>query len=79
MPPPPGFGQARQAHTSEVFGDIQEVTSLVVPPPPPEHPAQHHDYDEMDLLGTGTDEVVYGQVPPVTPDFFARSAGKGRR
>lgn len=75
-PPPAGFGQARPLHASEVYGDIADVTSLVMAQPEPRQSQQDH--DEMELLGTGTDEVSYGQVPPVTPDFFARSAGKGR-
>jgi hypothetical protein len=31
------------------------------------------------LAGTGTDRTSYASVPPITPDFFARAAGKGRR
>ena len=80
MPAPPAdFGHvARPVHGTEVYGDIQDVTSLVVPAAPSE-PRHAPTLEEMDLLGTGTDQVAYGQVPPVTPDFFARSAGKGRR
>ncbi|HLI57250.1 MAG TPA: hypothetical protein VKY26_09510, partial [Actinomycetota bacterium] len=79
-PPPPGFGDSAAAessswnpvHAPEVFGDIQAVTSLApVPPPPAED-------EEPFLAGTGTEPTNYSAAPPITPDFFARSAGKGR-
>jgi hypothetical protein len=82
-PPPPGFGGSAAAessswnpvHAPEVFGDVQAVTSLApVPVPPP--PAED---EEPFLAGTGTEPTNYAAVPPITPDFFARSAGKGRR
>jgi hypothetical protein len=61
-----------------VFGDIQELTSLV----PPQHvPFEQQEDDEESrfLAGTGTDRTSYSAVPPITADFFARSTGKGRR
>ncbi len=75
VPPPPGFGPATQAHSNEVFGDLQEMASLVTPEqvtPEPEEEARF-------LAGTGTDRTNYSAVPPITPDFFARSTGKGRK
>jgi hypothetical protein len=74
-PPPPGFGsEAVPAHAPEVFGDVQAVASLgpeTAFGPVPEE-------DQEVLVSTGTDPVNYA-VPPITADFFARSAGKGRR
>jgi hypothetical protein len=82
-PPPPGFGGPTAAessswnpvHAPEVFGDIQAVTSLA---PVPASPPPVED-DEPFLAGTGTEPTNYSSTPPITPDFFARSAGKGRR
>jgi hypothetical protein len=91
-PPPPGFeaeaahesqvspdyGAPRPMHTSEAFGDAQDVTSLIAHSAPAEH--EHYEEDESRFLaGTGTDRTNYSAVPPITPDFFARSSGKGRR
>ena len=82
-PPPPGFGDSAAAessswnpvHAPEVFGDIQAVTSLA-PVPMPAPPAEEA---EPYLAGTGTEPTNYAASPPITPDFFARSASKGRR
>jgi len=65
-------------HTSEAFGDAQEVTSLIAPSAPTEY-EPYEDEESRFLVGTGTDRTNYSAVPPITPDFFARSAGKGRR
>jgi hypothetical protein len=67
-------------HTSsaEVFGHVQDVTSLVAPPPTPTAPEQEPEDEPRYLAGTGTDRTSYTSVPPITPDFFARSAGRGR-
>jgi hypothetical protein len=64
-------------YSTEVFGDLQEVTSLV-----PQHAAisEPEEIDEPRLLvSTGVDRTNYAMVPPITPDFFARSPGKTRR
>jgi len=66
-------------HTSEAFGDAQEVTSLIAHSDPPEHEHYEEEEESRFLAGTGTDRTSYSAVPPITPDFFARSAGKGRR
>lgn len=91
-PPPPGFDAAASSgpaeaptgyvapnpmYSTEVFGDLQEVTSLM-----PQHAAasEPEAIDEPRLLvSTGADRTNYATVPPITPDFFARSPGKSRR
>jgi hypothetical protein len=73
-PPPPGFGSM---HTSEAFGYAQELTALVQPEVPASQPEE--DEDAGFLAGTGTDRTSYSAVPPITPDFFARSSGKKNR
>jgi hypothetical protein len=63
--------------SAEAFNDVQEVNSLVMPQAyeaPPEVLE-----DERFLAGTGTDRTSYTSVPPITPDFFARSASRGSR
>jgi hypothetical protein len=92
-PPPPGFGPSAdpsmapaahsygsgnpmQTSSAEVFGHVQDVTSLVAPAPTA--PKQEAEDESRFLAGTGTDRTSYTSVPPITPDFFARSAGKGR-
>jgi hypothetical protein len=79
VPPPPGYGTATPVHASsaEVFGYVQDVTSLVSPQMAPEHSPGPE--ESQFLVGTGTDRTSYSSVPPITPDFFARSAGRGRR
>jgi len=80
-PPPPGFGSANPVHTSsaEVFGHVQDVTSLVMPQAIAPEPGPKPEDESTFLVGTGPDRTSYASVPPITPDFFARSAGKGRR
>jgi|GEM_PF-2243440 len=85
-PPPPGFGEPSASpappsgftalHTSEIFDDMQEVTSLV---PQEVAPIYQPEPGPEPLADTGTDHTSYTAVPPITPDFFARAAGKGRR
>jgi hypothetical protein len=65
-----------QTSSAEVFGHVQDVTSLVAPAPTA--PKQEAEDESRFLAGTGTDRTSYTSVPPITPDFFARSAGKGR-
>jgi hypothetical protein len=77
LSPPPGYSAANTMFANEVFGDLQEVTSLV--PPHAVAPQPVDDEEPAFLAGTGTDRTNYATVPPITPDFFARSAGKGRR
>jgi hypothetical protein len=64
-----------QAHSSQVFGDLQELAALA--PPQQLHPEPKD--DAQLLAGTGTDRTSYSAVPPITPDFFARSSNKGRK
>ena len=80
-PPPPGFGSANPVHASsaEVFGHVQDVTSLVMPQAIAPEPGPEPEDESTFLVGTGPDRTSYASVPPITPDFFARSAGKGRR
>jgi Wiskott-Aldrich syndrome protein len=77
-PAPPGYGNPTLVTSSaEAFNDVQDVNSLGMqqayeaPPEPLE--------DERFLAGTGTDRTSYASVPPITPDFFARSASRGSR
>jgi hypothetical protein len=81
VPPPPGYGSANPVHTSsaEVFGHVQDVTSLVMPQAIAPEPGPEPENESTFLVGTGPDRTSYASVPPITPDFFARSAGKGRR
>jgi hypothetical protein len=78
-PPPPGYGNANPVHASsaEVFGYVQDMTSLVNPQAP-EHSPEPVEESRF-LVGTGPDRTSYASVPPITPDFFARSTGRGRR
>jgi len=77
-PPPPGYdNQSIVTSSAEAFNDVQDVNSLVMPQAyeaPPEALE-----DERFLAGTGTDRTSYTSVPPITPDFFARSASRGGR
>ena len=77
-PAPPGYGNPTLVTSSaETFNDVQDVNSLGMPQAyeaPPE-PLE----DERFLAGTGTDRTSYASVPPITPDFFARSASRGSR
>jgi hypothetical protein len=92
-PPPPGFGAASDhgappappgydnqsvvTSSAEAFNDVQEVNSLVMPQAYEAPPEAFE--DERFLAGTGTDRTSYTSVPPITPDFFARSASRSRR
>jgi len=77
-PAPPGYGNPTLVTSSaETFSDVQDVNSLVMPQAyeaPPEALE-----DERFLAGTGTDRTSYASVPPITPDFFARSASRNKR
>jgi len=77
--PPPGFASGSPMHASsdEVFGAAQDVASLVVPQAIEPRPMAEE--EARFIAGTGTDRTSYASVPPITPDFFARAAGKGRR
>ena len=65
------------ASSDEVFGAAQDVASLVMPQAI--EPQPQAEEEARFLAGTGTDRTSYASVPPITPDFFARAAGKGRR
>lgn len=64
--------------SAEVFGDIQDLNSLVEPAAPTPAPSVFTDESRF-MAGMAADQTSYASVPPITPDFFARSAGKVRR
>jgi hypothetical protein len=61
--------------SAEVYGEIQDLNSLVEPAPP----APQSFEESRFLAGNAAERTSYAAVPPITPDFFARSAGKARR
>jgi hypothetical protein len=77
----PGYSTGSPLHSSsaEVFGHVQDVASLVDAQAPSAASAPGPEDEARFLAGTGTDRTNYTSVPPITPDFFARSAGKSRR
>ena len=80
-PAHPGYGGGNPMHSSsaEVFGHVQDVTSLVEPQATSAASLPGAEDEARFLAGTGTDRTSYTSVPPITPDFFARAAGKSRR
>ncbi|MGH9046611.1 MAG: hypothetical protein ACRDVW_04775, partial [Acidimicrobiales bacterium] len=75
VPPPPGYGPTTQVQSNEVFGALQEMSSLIAPED--QHPEPEE--ETRFLAGTGTDRTSYAAVPPITPDFFARASNKSRK
>ncbi len=72
-PPPVGYGPVSPGPSDQVFGDLQEMASLITP-------EQLNAQDAAGALAdTGTDRTSYSAVPPITPDFFARASGRGRK
>jgi hypothetical protein len=64
--------------SAEVYGEIQDLNSLVEPAPTAP-PAPQSFEESRFLAGNAAERTSYAAVPPITPDFFARSAGKARR
>ena len=65
--------------SAEVYGDIQDLNSLVEQAAPPRDCPRNLTTSRGSWPERGTDRTSYAAVPPITPDFFARSAGKARR
>jgi hypothetical protein len=75
-PPPPGYGGPSLVSSDEAFSAVQDVNALATSEGfEPEAEEEEPRY----LAGTGTDRTSYASVPPITPDFFARSAHRGGR